>query len=142
MTNISVFECLSPGRPSLGTMPHSHYFFRGGLHISLLCPPITCVCMCAGGYVTSLLVQDSVSTRFLLCLVTGNNANTDNSPISTSPLLYSSVSGMGDGRREIQIYLRYSHTFPTNRPTRNRARIASMIGQSITTRPPCRQLCM
>ena len=88
LTNIRI-RVLSPGRPSLGRMPHSpYYFFRGGVHISLFCPPSTCVCMCAvnaGGCVIDLFVQGWASTSSLLCLVTGNSANTDNSPVPTSP---------------------------------------------------------
>ena len=88
LTNIRI-RVLSPGRPSLGRMPHSpYYFFRGGVHISLLCPPSTCVCMCAvntGGCVIDLFVQGWASTSSLLCLVKGNSANTDNSPVPTSP---------------------------------------------------------
>ena len=91
MTNIRI-RVLSPGRPSLGRMPQPLLFFffsfRGGVHISLLCPPSTCVCMCAlnaGGCVIDLLVQGWASTSSLLCLVTGNNANTDNLPVPTSP---------------------------------------------------------
>ena len=88
LTNIRI-RVLSPGRPSLGRMPHSpYYFFRGGVHISLFCPPSTCVCMCAvnaGGCVIDLFVQGWASTSSLLCLVTGNSANTDNSPAPTSP---------------------------------------------------------
>ena len=61
LTNICI-QVLSPGRPSLGRMPHSpYYFFRGGVHISLLCPPSTCVCMCAvnaGGCVIDLFVHN------------------------------------------------------------------------------------
>ena len=87
LTNIRI-RVLSQGCPSLGRMPHSpYYYFRGGVHISLLCPPSTCVCMCAvnaGGCVIDLLVQGWASTSSLLCLVTENNANTDNSPVSTS----------------------------------------------------------
>ena len=81
-------------------MPHSPYYFRRGVHISLLCPPSTCVCMCAvnaGRCVIDLFVQDWASTSSLLCLVTGNNyANTDNSHVSTSPFWYTPVSGMGE----------------------------------------------
>ena len=33
-------------------------------------------------------------------------------------LLYTPVSGLGGGRREMKNHLRYSHTFPTNRPDR------------------------
>ena len=88
LTNIRI-RVLSPGRPSLGRMSHSpYYFFRGGVHISLLCPPSTCVCMCAvnaGGCVIDLFVQGWASTSSLLCLVTGNSANTDNSPVPTCP---------------------------------------------------------
>ena len=87
LTNIRI-RVLSPGRPSLGRMPHSPYFFRGGVHVSLFCPPSTCVCMCAvnaGGCVIDLFVQGWASTSSLLCLVTGNSANTDTSPVPTSP---------------------------------------------------------
>ena len=89
LTNIHI-RVLSPGRPSLGRMPHSPYcFLRGGEHISLFCPPSTCVCMCAvnaGECVIDLFVKGWASTCPLLCLVTGNNANTDKSPVSTSPI--------------------------------------------------------
>ena len=47
-------------RPLDRLMPHNPYNFRGGVHVSLLCPPSTCVCMCvvnAGGCVIDLLVQ-------------------------------------------------------------------------------------
>ena len=89
LTNIRI-RILSPGHPSLGRMPHSLYYFivRGGVHISLLCPPSTCLCMCAvnaGGCVIDLFVHGWTSTSSLLCLVTGNSANTDNSPVTTSP---------------------------------------------------------
>ena len=75
LTNIRI-RVLSPGRPSLGRMPHSpYYFFRGGVHISLLCPPSTCVCMCAvnaGACVTYLAHGDfmyrMVSTGQFVCL--------------------------------------------------------------------------
>ena len=141
LTNIHI-QVLSPGRPSLGRMPHSPFYFcRGRVHISLLCPPSTCVCMCAvnaGGCVIDLLVQGWASTSSLLCLVTGNNANTDNSPVSTSPLcipLYQAW-GMAGGRWKIT-----SETltlFRRTAPTGNRTRVASVIGQSVTTRPPRR----
>ena len=79
------------------------------------------MCMCtvnAGGCVINLLVQGWASTSSLLCLVTGNDANTDNSPVPTSPIYKCTpVSAMGDGRREMK-NLGYSHTFPTNRPDR------------------------
>ena len=94
LTNIRI-RVLSPGRPSLGRMPHSpYYFFRGGVHISLLCPPSTCVCMCAvnaGGCVIDLFVQGWASTSSLLCLVTGNSAKTDNSPVPTSQIWINNV---------------------------------------------------
>ena len=89
LTNIRI-RVLSPGHPSLGRMPHSpYYFFRAGVHISLFCPPSTCVCMCAvnaGGCVIDLFVQGWASTSSLLCLVTENPANTDNSP--SPPVLF------------------------------------------------------
>ena len=120
LTNIRI-RVLSPGRPSLRRMPHSpYYFFRGGVHISLFCPPSTCVCMCAvnaGGCVIDLFVQGWASTSSLLCLVTGNNANTDNSPVSTSPFCIPPYQAWG-WRREMKNHLRYSHTFPTNPPDR------------------------
>ena len=119
MTNIRI-RVLSPGRPSLGRMPHSpYYFFRGGVHISLFCPPSTCVCMCAvnaGGCVIDLFVQGWASTSSLLCLVTGNSANTDNSPVPTSPFCIPPYQAWRGCRREMKNHLRYSHTFPTNRP--------------------------
>ena len=91
LTNIRI-RVLSPGRPSLGKIHHSLYhFFRGGVHISLLCPPSTCVCMyvvSAGGCVIDLLVQGWASTSSLSCLVTGNSANTDNSPAPPVPFVY------------------------------------------------------
>ena len=70
MTNIRI-RVLSPGRPSLGRMPHSpYYFFRGGVHISLFCPPSTCVCMCAvnaGGCVIDLFCPGAPKcNKFLL----------------------------------------------------------------------------
>ena len=85
-------------------MPHSpYYFFRGGVHISLLCPPSTCVWMCAvnaGWCVIDLLVQGWTSTCSLLCLVTGNGANTDNSPVSISPFCIPPYQAWGiAGRR-------------------------------------------
>ena len=74
LTNIRN-RVLSPGRPSLGGMPHNpYYFLRAELHFSLLFRPSTCVCMCAvnaGGCVIDLLVQDWASSSSLLCLVTG-----------------------------------------------------------------------
>ena len=88
----SVFEYYRQAVPLLGRMPHSpYYFFRGGVHISLLCPPSTCVCMCAvnaGGCVIDPFVQGWASTSSLLCLVTVNSANTDNSPVPPVPFVY------------------------------------------------------
>ena len=106
LTNIRI-RVLSPGRPSLGRMPHSpYYFFRGGVHISLFCPPSTCVCMCAvnaGGCVIDLFVQGWASTSSLLCLVTGNSANTDNSPVPTSPFCIPPYQAWRDGFSSIFI---------------------------------------
>ena len=53
------------------------------------CSPSTCVCMCAvnaGGCDIDLLFHGWASTSSFMCLVTGNNANTDSSHVSTSPL--------------------------------------------------------
>ena len=118
MTNIHI-RVLSPGRPSLGRIPHNpYYFFRGGVHISPFCPPSTCVFMCAvnaGGCVIDLFVQGWATTRSLLCLVTGNNANTDYSPVSTSPFCippYPALTVAG-GRRKIN-----SDTITLFRPNR------------------------
>ena len=128
----------------------------------------------AGGCVIDLFVQGWASTSSLLCLVTGNSANTDNSPVPTSPFCIPpyqawrvaggrwnivaafrgmhvspakhSSAGVTDGqtdrrtdrqtdrrtdgrrtkwslcvamlRRWHKNHLRYSHTFPTNRPDR------------------------
>ena len=109
----------------------------------MLCPLFTCVCMCAvnsGGCVIDLLVQGWASTSALLCLVTGNNANTDNSPVPSSPFCIPPYLSLGDGRREMKNHLRYSHTFPTNRPTGNRTLVGSVISKSVTTRPPAIKL--
>ena len=101
LTKIRI-RVLSPGRPSLGRMPHSPYYFRGREHISLLCPPSNYVCMCAVNAVCYWSdVQDGTSTSSLLCLVTGNNANTVNFPVPTSPFCISRI-WHGDGRREMQ----------------------------------------
>ena len=143
LTNIHI-RVLSPGCPSLGRMPHSHYYFvGGGVYISLLCPPSTCVCMCAvnaGGCVIDLFVQGCASTSSLLCLVTGNNANTDNSPLATSPFCIPPHQAwrVAGGRWKIS-----SDTltlFRRTAPTGNRTRVASVIGQSVTTRPPRRNI--
>ena len=123
LTNIRI-RVLSPGRPSLGRMPHSpYYFLRGGVHISLLCPPSTCVYMhvCAavnaGGCVIDLFVQGWASTSSLLCLVTGNSANTDNSPVPTSPFcIPRPVSGLEGCRREMRNHL--SHFSDKSNPGR------------------------
>ena len=116
---------LSPRRPSLGRMPHSPcYFFRGGVHIFLLCPPSTCVCMRAvnaGGCVIDLLVQGWASTSPLLCLVTGNNANTDNSTVPTSPFCIPpyQARGMAGGRWKItsDTFTIFRRTAPTGNRT-------------------------
>ena len=72
LTNVCI-RVLSPGCPSLGRICRiaPTNFSRGGVHISLLCPSSTCVCMCAlnaGGCVIDLLVQGWASTSSLLCL--------------------------------------------------------------------------
>ena len=134
LTNIRI-RVLSPGRPSLGRMPHSpYYFFRGGVHISLLCPPSTCVCMCAvnaGGCVIDLFVQGWASTSSLLCLVTGNSANTDNSPVPTSPFCIPPYQAWRVAGGRWKITSDTLTLFRRTAPTGNRTRVASVIGQSV-----------
>ena len=134
LTNIRI-RVLSPGRPSLGRMPHSpYYFFRGGVHISLFCPPSTCVCMCAvnaGGCVIDLFVQGWASTSSLLCLVTGNSANTDNSPVPTSPFCIPPYQAWRVAGGRWKITSDTLTLFRRTAPTGNRTRVASVIGQSV-----------
>ena len=138
----SVFEYYRQAVPHLERMHHSpFYFFRRGVHISLFCPPSTCVCMCAvnaGGCVIDLFVQGWVSTSSSLCLVAGNNANTDNSPVSTSRFCIPPYQAwrVAGGRWKITSYT--LELFRRTAPTENRTRVASVIGQSVTTRPPRR----
>ena len=83
-------------------------------------PPLVYACIRAvksGGCVIDLLIQGWASTSSLSCLVSGNNANIDNLPVPTSPFCIPRI-WQGDGRREMKNHLRYSHTFPTNRPDR------------------------
>ena len=135
LTNIRI-RVLSPGRPSLGRMPHSPYyfFFRVGVHISLFCPPSTCVCMCAvnaGGCVFDLFVQGWASTSSLLCLVTGNSANTDNSPVPTSPFCIPPYQAWRVAGGRWKITSDTLTLFRRTAPTGNRTRVASVIGQSV-----------
>ena len=116
-------------------MPSSpYYFFKGGVHISLLFPPSTCVCMCAvnaGRCVIDLFVQGWTSTSCLLCLVTGNSANTDNSPVPTSPFctnVYPRIwlGGLqaGDEKSPLTLFRRTAR--PGIEP-----QVASVIGQIV-----------
>ena len=139
----SVFEYYRQAVPLLGRMPHSPYyfFFRGGVHISLFCPPSTCVCMCAvnaGGCVIDLFVQGWASTSSLLCLVTGNSANTDNSPVPTSPFCIPPYQAWRVAGGRWKITSDTLTLFRRTAPTGNRTRVASVIGQSVnhSTTPP------
>ena len=105
-------------------------FFMGGVYISLLCPSSTCVCICAvsvRGYVIDLPVQGWASTSSLLCLVTGNNVNTDNLHCPPVSLIYP-VFGMGDCRREIKNTSDTLTLFRQTVPIGNRTQVASVIG--------------
>ena len=116
-------------------------FFRSEVHISLLCPPSTCACMCAvnaGGCVIDLFVQGCSSTSSLLCLVTGNGANTDNSPVPTSPFCIPPYQAWRVAGGRWKITSDTLTLFRRTAPTGNRTQIASVIGQSVTTRPPLR----
>ena len=68
LTNIPIRVFIT--RRSLFNRENASYplFFRGGVHIPLLCPASTCVCVCAvnaGGCVIDLLVQGWASTSSL-----------------------------------------------------------------------------
>ena len=76
-----------PGRPSL-SMPHSpYYFFRGGVNDSLMPSLHLCIHVCGECWrvFNWSVVQGWTSTSSSLCLVTGNNTNTDNLHVPTSP---------------------------------------------------------
>ena len=120
LTNIRI-RVLSQGRPSFRENASYYYFFRGGVHISLFCPPSTCVCMCAvnaGGCVIDLFVQGWASTSSLLCLVTGNSANTDNSPVPTSPFCIPPYQAWRVAGGRWKITSDTLTLLPTNRPDR------------------------
>ena len=110
----------------------------GGVHDSL-CPPSTCACMCAvnaGGCKIDLLDQGWASTSSLLCLVTGNNANTDNSS-SAVPFVYPRIRLRGWqalDEKSPQILSNFSDEPPDRESNPGR----SVLGKSVTIRPPRR----
>ena len=136
LTNIRI-RVLSPGHPSLGRMPHTPTIFLGAEYISpcFALPPLAYTCMCAvnaGGCVIDLFVQGWASTSSLLCSVTGNNANTDNSPVSTSPFWIPPYQAWRVAGRRWKITSDTFTLFQWTAPTGNRTRVTSVIAQSVT----------
>ena len=122
-------------------MPHSpYYFLRGGVHISLLCPPSSCVCMCAvnaGGCVIDLLVQGWAPPA-LYCAWSQKTMQTKiySLPVPTSPFLYTPISGLGMAGRRWKITSDTLTLSQRTAQTGNRTQVASVRGQNVTTRPP------
>ena len=92
----------------------------------------------AGGCVIDLFVQGWASTSSLLCLVTGNNASTDNSSVSTSPFCIPPYQAWRVAGGRWKITSETLTLFRRTALTGNRTRVASVIGHSVTTRLPRR----